>query len=304
MKTSTTYNRAFWNLVRGSGDQHNDLREGSDYQTGAYFLPNESTSRFLAALSKENLFRRIATTINATTKGGSIIASDACTAADWIPENSPVPDAEQLFKQYRVQEHKLAGITLLQNDFLQDTAFDVEFYLTNEFARSFGKKEEWAFINGDGVNQPYGILHPTNGAEICVTASAVDSISFDEIIKLFFNLESEYRNRAVWVMNDETALALRKLKDASGNYLWRNTDDTILSKPVLISNFMPSPVSGNKAIAFGDFSYYWIVERQNLSIRPIKEKYYVTDQIAYIGFEFLDGCLIRPEAIKLLQMSA
>ena len=135
---------------------------------------------------------------------------------------------------------------MLQNDFLQDTAFDVESYLTNEFARSFGKKEEWAFINGNGINQPYGILHPTNGAEIGVTTSAVDSISFDEIIKLYFNLESEYRNHAVWFMNDETALALRKLKDSSGNYLWRSTDDTILGKPVLISNFMHSPASIKK----------------------------------------------------------
>ena len=203
-----------------------------------------------------------------------------------------------------MQSHKLAGITLLQNDFLQDSAFDIEGYLTNEFARSFGKKEEWAFLNGDGVSQPYGILHPTNGAEIGVTASAADSISFDEVIRLFFSLKSEYRNHAVWVMNDETAIALRKLKDVSGNYLWRNSDDTILGKTVLISNFMPSLASGNKAIAFGDFSYYWIVERQNLSINPIKEKYYLTDQIGYMGFEFLDGCLIRPEAIKLLQMSA
>ena len=117
MKTSATYNRAFWNLVRGASDQYNDIKEGTDYQTGAYFLPNESTSRYQAALTKENLFRRIATTINATTNGGTIIANDACTAADWIPENSPIPEANQVFKQYRVQSHKLAGITLLQNDF-------------------------------------------------------------------------------------------------------------------------------------------------------------------------------------------
>ena len=304
MKTSATYNKAFWNVMRGSSEQSNDLSEGSDYQTGAYFLPNESTNHFLAALSKENLFRRIATTINATTNGGTIMASDSCAVTDWIPENGPIPEAAQTFKSLRVQSCKLAGITLLNNDFLQDKSFDVESYLSNEFARSFGKKEEWALINGDGVSQPNGILHPVNGAEVGVTASAIDSISFDDVIKLFFSLKSEYRNQAVWVMNDETALTLRNLKDSSGNYLWRNNDDTILGKPVTISNFMPSQASGNKVIAFGDFSYYWIVERQGLSIRPIKEKYYLSDQMAYIGFEFLDGRLIRPEAIKLLQMSA
>ena len=57
-------------------------------------------------------------------------------------------------------------------------------------------------------------------------------------------------------MNDETALKLRTLKDASGNYLWNHTDDTIMGKPVHISNYMPSEAAGAKPIAFGDFSYY------------------------------------------------
>lgn len=303
MKTSANYNKAFWNLVRGSVAPYNDLREGSDLQTGAYFLPSESASRYLTGLSKENLFRRLATTISATSSSGTIITTDTCTTVDWIPENGAIPEAEQAFKQYRVGSRKLAGITLLRNDFLQDTAFDIEGYLTNEFARSFGKKEEWAFLNGDGTQHPYGILHPTDGAEVGISASAADNISFDEVTRLFFSLKPEYRNTAVWVMNDETALALRRLKDTDGNYLWRNNDDTILGKPVLISNFMPSPASESKPIAFGDFSYFWIIERQNLSIKPIKEKYALSDQIGYIGFEFLDGCLIRPEAIRVIQMA-
>ena len=62
-------------------------------------------------------------------------------------------------------------------------------------------------------------------------------------------------------MNDETALALRLLKDDAGNYLWNHVNDTILGKPVLyINNSMPSVASGAKLIAFGDFSFYWIVE--------------------------------------------
>lgn len=36
--------------------------------------------------------------------------------------------------------------------------FNVEKYLTNEFARRFGRTEEQVFINGTGINEPSGLL--------------------------------------------------------------------------------------------------------------------------------------------------
>ncbi len=68
-------------------------------------------------------------------------------------------------------------------------------------------------------------------------------------------------------MNDETALTLRLLKDENGNYLWNHTNDTILGKPVIISNDMPSAGNGKMPVVFGDFSYYWIIERSPISVQ-------------------------------------
>ena len=104
-------------------------------------------------------------------------------------------------------------------------------------------------------------------------------------------------------MNDETALKLRMLKDDKGNYLWNHTNDTILGKTVQISEFMPNSQCGAKPIAFGDFSYYWILERMPLTIRPLVEKYALNNQIGHLAFEYLDGVLIRPEAVKVIQMA-
>jgi len=133
-----------------------------------------------------------------------------------------------------------------------------------------------------------------------VTAASATDIAFDEIHKLYFSLKPEYRSNAIWVMNDETALALRELKDSTNNYLWRGAVDTLLGKPVVISNHMPSAESGVKPVVFGDFKYYWVVQRQPLSIRALHEKYSFADKIGYFGTETLDGCLIRSEAIKVL----
>ena len=104
-------------------------------------------------------------------------------------------------------------------------------------------------------------------------------------------------------MNDETAYALRTLKDANGNYIWNHTNDTILGHKVFISEFMPNAESGSKPIAFGDFRYYWIVNRSPVHIRPLVEKYIHIDCIGYRAYEFLDGKLVRPEAIKVMKIS-
>ena len=96
---------------------------------------------------------------------------------------------------------------------------------------------------------------------------------------------------------------LRTLKDADGNPLWNHANDTILGKKVYISEFMPGPGSGNKAIAFGDFSYYWIILRRPISIRTLTEQFAMTDYIGYLAYEFLDGKLIRPDAVKVIQIT-
>lgn len=103
-------------------------------------------------------------------------------------------------------------------------------------------------------------------------------------------------------MNDETALALRKLKDSDGNYIWNHSNDTILGKEVMISNDMPSAKAGTKPIAFGDFSYYCIFDREYFSVRALSEKFGSYGQVGYLGFEFLDGRLVRTDAVKVLEI--
>lgn len=303
MLTTETYSRAFWNSMRSKKTDDSILEEAANRVNGSYFLPEAATEKYAAALAKENLFRTMATFVRATTSGGRIITSDTPVDADWVCEGGTVPEAELAANRIALGEHKLACISVLDSDFVHDTGFNISDYLTRDFARIFGKAEEVAFLNGDGVGQPKGVLHATEGADVGVTAASSTDIIFDEIHRLYFSLKPEYRSNAIWVMNDETALALRDLKDSAGNYHWRGAADTLLGKPVIISNHMPSAESGAKPVVFGDFKYYWIVERQPLSIRALHEKYSFADKVGYFGMETLDGCLIRAEAIQALQMA-
>lgn len=307
-KTSTLhtgdpeYDKNFWNLARGADGYEGALAMCTDRSTGAYPLPAVAQNAFSKTLNKESLFRRIGTTMNALNHGYRIFAKDCEDIALWIPEGGHIPIYEGIedFTEHKLESHKLAAFVKLDEDFIHDVSFNMENYLIERLAKNFSKGEEHGFINGTGNVEPTGILAETGGADIGVTTTA---LTFDDITKLFFSVKTEYRAKGNWMMNDETALYLRNLKDDNGNFLWRGSADTLMGKPVVISNEMPSIDDNTKPIAFGDFSYYWIVNRKLITVRTLKEKFTLHDQIGYLAFEFVDGRLIHPDAIKVIQIT-
>ena len=296
------YDKHFWNAMRGNDDSYAELSKGRNIETGTYAMPNTANNKYMSALEKESLFRSIGTVIKAYGSGYRIFAKDSNDLAQWVPEGDTIPiyDGIDDFTINTVDSWKLAAFVKMDETFIRDASFDIENYLINRFAKNFGRAEDIAFINGTGIQMPTGILNATNGADVGITTA---EITYDNVIGLYFSVEPEYRRNAVWLMNDETALALRTLKDSTGNYLWRDSDDTILGKRVIISEYMPNAESDSKPIAFGDFSYYWVIGRSPVSVKTLSEKFALHDQIGYLAFEFLDGKLIRSEAVKVIQIN-
>ena len=120
--------------------------------------------------------------------------------------------------------------------------------------------------------------------------------------KLFFSLDSEYRENAKWIMNDKTALYLQSLKDSQGSFLWNQYDGTFMGKDILISNFMPDIDAGKKPIAFGDFSNYWIIERQNPTIKRLSEMFALKQHQGFIMREYLDAKLMDKNSVLTLSI--
>jgi len=108
-------------------------------------------------------------------------------------------------------------------------------------------------------------------------------------------------------MNDATVKAIRKLKDSTGQFLWQpsikeGTPDTILNRPVKTSCYMPLLAAGSKTIAFGDYSYFWIADRQGRSFKRLNELFAQTGQVGFLASQRVDGKLILAEAVKVLTM--
>lgn len=299
---STEYERSFWDVMKRKNPTYNGLSQGRHSMTNSYALPTAQSKQFMAAMRNENAFRSLATIVNAPGSDRTIFTCDAEDIATWLGDGSldTYYDGVDDFKRLPIRVHRLGTIVRIHEDFLRDTGFNIQRYLVDSFAKRMGRTEEDAFVNGDGKKTPTGILASEGGAEIGVTTTA---ITYDNVISLYFSVKKEYRKSGVWMMNDETALALRTLKDADGNYIWNHTNDTILGRPVVICNAMPNADAGAKPIAFGDFSYYWIVQRVRFTARIMEELYALHQQVGYLGYEHLDGKLIRPEAIKVIQIT-
>ena len=308
-RASDEYSAAFWNQTRRKDsvtpEMKNALQEGVDSE-GGYLVPDEFEHTLVQALEQENIVREHAHVFTTSSGNHKIPVVTSKGTASWIDEEGAIPESDDVFGQQMIGAHKVGTLIKVSEELLNDSAFDLEGYFASEFARRIGNKEEDAFFNGDGVGKPLGILAATGGAPVGVTAASATTVTADEIIDLFYSLEAPYRKNAIWVLNDASIAAIRKLKDNNGQYLWQpalheGTYDTLLGKRIFTSPFVPEMKSGKKSVIFGDLSFYWIGDRQGITFKRLNERYADTGQIGFIATKRLDGKLILPEAVKVLQ---
>ena len=304
------YAKNFWNAMRSKSVSHevlNALQVGTDSE-GGYLVPDEYERTLIEALEDQNIFRQLAHVIHTSSGDRKIPVVASKGTASWIDEEAQYPESDDAFGQVSIGAYKLATMIKISEELLNDSVFDMPAYIAKEFARRIGAAEDEAFFTGNGTGKPLGILAATGGAETGVTAAAVDKITMDEVIDLFYSLRAPYRRNAVFIMNDATVKALRKLKDGQGQYLWQpsitaGTPDTILNRPVYTSGFMPTLATGNKTILFGDLGYYWVADREGRSFKRLNELYAPTGQVGFLASQRVDGKLILPEAVKVLKQA-
>ena len=309
-RASDAYTKAFWTQVRAkdgvSYEVRNALSEGVDSE-GGYLVPDEFENTLVSGMEEEGSIRSLAHVFTTSNGVHKIPVVRTKGSANWIDEGGSYGDSDDVFGQEQIDAHKVGTVIKVSEELLNDSAFDLEKYFQEEFARRIGAKEEEAFIVGDGNKKPTGILNATGGAEIGVTAASEKAITADEIIDLYYSVKAPYRKNAVWILNDSTVRAVRKLKDSNGQYLWQpalheGDHETLLGKKILTSPYMPEIAAGAKVIMFGDLSFYWIGDRQGITFKRLNERYADMGQVGFLASKRVDGKLVLPEAIKVLQM--
>ena len=237
-------------------------------------------------LAKYNPFRKVASIFNIEGEG-SIIVTTANGIATIVDEAGALPESSDESKEIRFSSYKIGSLAKLKLAFINDRNFNVEDYLSTKFAKRFGITEENLIVNGTGNKEPLGIMNSG------IAKSTAPTLTYDEVVKLFFSLDKDLRVNATWMVSNEMAMKLRLVKDANGNPLFNG--DSIFNKEVIIVNSLD-----DNTILFGDFSYLYILIRKPLSVRVLTEKYIATGDYGYAGIERIDAKITDINAIKAL----
>ena len=308
------YKDAFFRAVRGgmssmTGEDRkiltNVMTTGSG-SGGMLVMPEELETQVRALLAKNVVMRRLANVINLTADRKIVLAS-SYGAASWIDENGAYPEADDTYGTVTIGSHKLGKIIKVSEELLNDSEFDLQALIATSFARAYAEGEEPAFLSGTGTaaHQPTGVLV---NAQTGITTAAATAIVSDELLDLYYALKAGYRTSASFLMENSTEKALRKLKNSTtGDYMWQpgltsGQPNTLLGRPVEISDYMPKIEAGAKAIAFGDFSQYTIKDTTGMQMQVLDQLYAANGQVGFKGNERTDGKLVMPEAVQVLQM--
>lgn len=285
-------------VVGGTG-----VGETSDkgyYLTDIEFLPKLIESRITY-----NPFRPYMTIDPVSSREAQVPVVTDDGVADWVGETEAYKDSDMTVGHILLSPYKLTRIAKVSEELLADAKYPIEAVLGKSFGKSFGLAEEAAILTGSGTGRPEGILTGATGVKETATASTV---GVDDIFALYHELHKAYRDFAVWVMNDATALAIRKFKSGD-NYMWQPSlsekePDRLLGRPVITSSYVDAIADTKKVIIFGDFSYYHGAESSGIGIQRLNELYAANGLVGFRAMNRFDAKIALQEAFKILKVKA
>lgn len=329
------YRRAFWAyLRRGESSLTMDLRNamsvGSD-PDGGFWAPPEVGRDIVRRSFETSPMRRICSSI---TIGAEAIElpkdTNDLSGGGWVGETGsrPTTDHAQVGMQ-RFTVHEQYEQPKVTQKLLDDAGLiDIEAWLNGKIASKLGRRENTAFVSGNGIAKPRGFLSyastavttdddsrdwgvlqytPSGASGAFPTLSGSTAADASAITDTVANLKDVYRANARWVFNRQTAATLAKLRDADGRSLWyenlaNSEPDRLAGYPVFLAEDMPAIGADSYSIAFGDFqSAYLIVDRPG--IRLLRDPFTDKPNVLFYTTKRVGGDVRDFDALKLIKFS-
>ncbi len=291
---------------------------------GGFFAGTDFSDKFIQKLFLISPLRQYADT---QTIGGEklILPSEGATDTSifWSDEQSgfqasPDPNLGMI----EIFARELNGYIKISRQNLEDSVFDVEAYLLRRLTRQFAKAEGIAFISGNGVARPEGILtlaaitSPVAGGmnQFVGTDTSTHKLLPSDLISLMHVGKSGYRATGTWLMSNSTIGICRLFADTTTRPIWTMFGDvfseTLFGRPIVEMPDMPNQAgtfpaftAGQFPVIFGDIGQgYQIVDRVGLTFQTLKELYAIQNQVAFLARQRVGGKVVLPEAISILKM--
>ena len=287
---------------------------------GGYLVDPQTSERIQSLLLSTSSLRSIANVVQVEATSFDVIVDRSEVGSGWATETASTTEtATPVIERISIKLHELAAMPKASQRLLDDSAFDVEGWLAEKIATRFTRAEAAAFINGDGIDKPKGILLPTKVADATwtwgnigyiPTGAAADFATTnpaDCIVNLVYALGADYRANGAFVMNSKTVGAVRKMKDADGRFLWSDglaagEPSRLMGYPVVVSEDMPDVGANAYPIAFGDFhAGYTVAERPDLRI--LRDPFSAKPNVLFYANKRVGGDITDYAAIKLLKVA-
>lgn len=312
---------AFYGYMKSGTVPALEAKSLSEGGTGGYVVPPETERAIERRLAMTSPMREIATV---RTIGSNIFKKPVSTAgvtAGWVAETDARP--ETTAPTLAVLDFPAADLyanPAATQALLDDAFINLDEWLAAECEDAFAAQETDAFVNGDGTNKPKGFLAYTVVANASQTWGQIGYVAsggagafaatdpVDALVDLIYAPKAQYRAGGRFVMNRRTAAAIRKFKDADGNYIWQpatqpGAPSTLLGYPVTDIEQMPDIAANSYSIAFGDFAKgYLIVDRAG--VRVLRDPYSAKPYVLFYTTKRVGGGVQNFDAIKLLKFAA
>jgi HK97 family phage major capsid protein len=311
------YKQAFHNYLRKGLDaglehlQTKALSVGSD-SDGGYLVTPTLSQNVIAIIRESSPIRALATVETISSDALDIIEDRDEAASGWTTETGAVSDTNtpQVGKR-SIPVFEMYAQPKATQKLVDDSAVDIEQWIADKVADVFSRKESTAFVSGNGVSQPRGLLTyaaGTNWGQIeQVNSGSSGVVTADGLIKLFYSLKEAYTKRATFLMNRAVVQSVRLLKDTTNQYIWQpglaaGAPDTLMGVPVKMASDMPIAAANSLSVAVADFkAAYMVVDRIN--IRILRDPFTDKPFVKFYTTKRVGGDVVNFEAIKLMKLA-
>lgn len=296
-----------------SNDEQKAMLVGSD-PDGGYLVPTATSSRIITKVYETSPIDELAYHETISTDAIEIAIDTDEAGAGWVGETEARPETStpQVGNQ-RIPVHEIYAKPKATQQLLEDAGIDIEAWLERKVSEKFARMRALAFISGNGIKRPRGILtYPagSNGARgtiMQVPSGNSTLLTPDGLVTLTFSIKDKYLANANWLMKRGTVGAVMLFKDQQNQYIWRpgleaGKPSILLGYNIRRADDMPSVGAGALPVAFGDFrAGYTVVDR--LGIRTLRDPYSSKPFVEFYTRQRVGGDVVDFEAYALQVIS-
>ena len=287
--------------------------------TGGDVVPDIFNRNLLTLLRDNVVMRSLCSVVQTANPNYIQPVAKAGTIANWGAEGGAVNEtATDSFAQITFNSGKVHANPRVTTESIHDIFFNVEPYVVGQMVDAFARAEDSAFLTGDGVNKPTGLLTATLDTASDLTRAFGTFQKLEDttanvqtkIIDMIMDAQAEMKAgySKVLMMNAKTLVSMKKLKDTQGRYLVDTIPQDgyaarIAGIPVVLNPLMPDVADGNTPVILGDFSKgYTILDIQNASIT--RNPYSNPGFVSFYAEKRVGGGFTDSQALKFITCAA